>query len=153
MGKWASGIVVALCLLAGLNSASLAQEVNQQAAMDQAKADLSNLYQQWRQQQPADPISMDAFTAYTHKHPSASRVVPIGYNSFTEQAVNATYVLPGGGWILNYFKPTDSFLIGFVLDVNGNAPPNGHQFGIESDQVLVEMDAQGQLIQLGDIAP
>jgi hypothetical protein len=103
------------------------------------KSDLKNLYQQWRKDDPASPVNYMAFRIYLEQNLKPvtleQRVGFIGVPN------KPRTILPSGGWLIELLEPKFTGLMGFWVDINGQAPPNS----ANEDQQFYIMDSTGAM--------
>jgi hypothetical protein len=145
MSAWKISIIMSLMLLAFSPSLVVAEPTTQPEAIQQTKAELETLYLSWRKARPSEPLTAAAFNLYLTQLAQSQHLTPLVYNSFKDQLEIANWVLPNGAWILETYSPTTSNSIGLVIDINGFTPPNGHQFGTNSDQYHFEIAPSGHI--------
>jgi hypothetical protein len=129
----------------GSSQYNAAQGMTREDAVLQTKQELQTVYRQWRQNNPNEPLTTEAFQNYLSRTPTLPSVLPVQYNSLKDKVGIPLMVLPSGGWIMELYPVQPASAIGIYMDINGNGQPNGYQFGNIADQMRFEIDAQGNV--------
>lgn len=120
------------------SSTAFAQQTSQDEALNKAKSDLENLYQQWRREYPKSTLNYEAFASFLQS-PKIAFVDKYAKAPMSNSL--AVRGLPSGGVLVRISKAESSYLIDFTIEADGldylNPTPERHH---------LIMDEQGHVV-------